>query len=116
MVLAPAFEAALTELTPQKATQLAPRQRETVQEYARASWSFFAENVGEETAWLPPDNVQFQPKRGRAMRTSPTNIGMYAMSVLAARDFELITTAELYGRLDAMRRSIDRLKTWHGNL
>lgn len=115
-LLAPAFEAALTELTPQKATQLAPRQRETVQEYARASWSFFAENVGEETAWLPPDNVQFQPKRGRAMRTSPTNIGMYAMSVLAARDFELITTAELYGRLDAMRRSIDRLKTWHGNL
>ena len=36
---------------------------------------------------LPPDNFQEDPKPAIAHRTSPTNIGLYLLSAVAARDF-----------------------------
>ena len=49
-------------------------------------WAFYAEQVGASTNHLPPDNVRVE--HGVALtvdhRTSPTNIGLYMLSAVAA--------------------------------
>jgi len=65
---------------------------------ARQTWRFFETYVGAEDNFLPPDNVQEQPPRGAAHRTSPTNIGLSLLAGLAARDFGYITSGDLIAR------------------
>ena len=84
--------------------------------YAGDMWRFFEENVGEETNFLPPDNVQFSPVTRTAMRTSPTNIGLYFLSILAARDLGFIDTDEFYSRASAALGSLGRMERWNGHL
>ena len=50
---------------------------------------------------LPPDNFQEDPMPVVAHRTSPTNIGLYLLSVVAARDFGWIGMRETVERLEA---------------
>jgi hypothetical protein len=59
--------------------------------YARQTWRFFDDLVGESTNWLPPDNSQTALRVEVANRTSPTNIGLWLCSALAARDFGYLT-------------------------
>ena len=47
---------------------------------------YFEELVTPERHFLPPDNLQEVPVRETAERTSPTNVGMYLLSCLAAAD------------------------------
>ena len=42
-----------------------------------------------ETNWLPPDNSQLALRVEVAQRTSPTNIGLWLTSALAARGFRV---------------------------
>src|SRR5690606_28559994 len=44
-----------------------------LQQLARDIWSFFEVYVTEDDHHLPPDNVQLDPNKGIAHRTSPTN-------------------------------------------
>ena len=95
---------------------LSPQDRSFLMGVAGDTLRFFRENVTERTHFLPPDNVQLSPPRGAAMRTSPTNIGMYLLSLCAARKLSLIDSDEM---LCAMRRTAETLETlekWHGNL
>ena len=62
-----------------------------LREVARQTWRYFADFVGPETSWLPPDNLQVSPPAGLALRTSPTNIGLGLLSVEAAYDFGFVT-------------------------
>jgi cyclic beta-1,2-glucan synthetase len=83
---------------------------------AKRTWSFFETYVGEPDNWLPPDNYQESPLGLVAHRTSPTNIGLYLLSVLAAHDFQYITTREMADRLHRAFDSIDRLERYRGHL
>ena len=84
---------------------------------AAAVWRFFAEQVGEQTCHLPPDNVQWFPfaMPKTAERTSPTNIGLYLLSCIAARDFFLISTEELTERLSAALDTLSRMERFRGH-
>lgn len=62
---------------------------------ARKTWRFFEDFVTESQNYLPPDNFQEDPPNGIAERTSPTNIGLYLVSVVGARDLGYITTTEI---------------------
>ncbi|MBQ0125338.1 MAG: DUF3131 domain-containing protein, partial [Clostridiales bacterium] len=84
--------------------------------YARDMWKYFDENVNEKTSYLPPDNVQLSPSYIVAARTSPTNIGLYLLSLLAARDFGFINTETLYARAALALNSISKMRTWNGHL
>src|SRR5216110_2098143 len=53
---------------------------------ARRTWRFFATFVGPREHALPPDNFQEEPNPVVAHRTSPTNLGLYLLSTVAARD------------------------------
>ena len=62
---------------------------------ARRTWRYFDDLVGPDTNWLPPDNSQLALRVEVAQRTSPTNIGMWLTSALAARDFGYLTADDL---------------------
>lgn len=83
--------------------------------YARDIWRYFEELVTEEECHLPPDNISRNPEKRVARRTSPTNIGLYLMSVLCARDFGFISTDELYLRLSDTVATLERLERYKGH-
>ena len=91
-------------------------QKKQISEYARAMWGFFGELVTAKDNYLPPDNFQILPKEEVAHRTSPTNIGMYLNSALAARDFGFIDSGELERRLNDTLATVEKMEKWNGHL
>ena len=83
---------------------------------ARRTWRFFETFVGPDDHFLPPDNFQDDPEPLVAHRTSPTNIGLYLLSTVAARDFGWIGTLEMVERLEATMATITALEHHHGHL
>src|SRR5208283_147080 len=83
---------------------------------ARRTWRFFEKFVTVEDNFLPPDNFQEDPKPALAHRTSPTNIGLYLLSVVAAHDFGWIGTHETVERLSATLDTIKRMEHFRGHL
>lgn len=79
-------------------------------------WRFYSDYVTESENHLPPDNVQFAPVYKICHRTSPTNIGMYLLSVLAACDSKLISVQNMYKRLSLTLSSVERMEKYSGNL
>ena len=82
---------------------------------ARRTWRFFETFVTSEDHMLPPDNFQEDPKPALAHRTSPTNIGVYLLSVIAARDFGWLGTLETVQRLEATLRTMSALERFRGH-
>jgi hypothetical protein len=78
---------------------------------ARRTWRFFETFVTVEDHMLPPDNFQEEPMPVVAHRTSPTNLGLYLLSVAAARDFGWIGMIETAERLEATLQTMDGLLT-----
>jgi cyclic beta-1,2-glucan synthetase len=83
---------------------------------ARRTWRFFADFVSEETSWLPPDNYQVFHQDQLAMRTSPTNIGLWMLSALAARDFGYLSGDQVVTTLRRTMETIARLERHDGHL
>ncbi len=83
---------------------------------ARKTWRYFETFMGAEDHSLPPDNFQETPAPMVAHRTSPTNIGMGLLSILAAHDLGFIRTPELVERLAATLSTMDRLERFEGHL
>ena len=83
---------------------------------ARRTWLFFETFVGPEDNALPPDNFQDDPSPAVAHRTSPTNIGMYLLATVTARDLGWIGTYEMVDRLEATLSTIGRLDRFRGHL
>ena len=82
----------------------------------RRTWRFFETFVGPEDHALPPDNYQEEPEPVVAHRTSPTNIGMYLLSTVTARDMGWIGTRDMSERLEATLATVSQLERLHGHL
>ncbi|MGD0023744.1 MAG: glucoamylase family protein [Xanthobacteraceae bacterium] len=82
---------------------------------ARRTWRFFETFVTAEDHMLPPDNFQEEPMPVVAHRTSPTNLGLYLLSVAAARDFGWIGMIETAERLEATLQTMDGLERFRGH-
>ena len=82
---------------------------------ARRTWRFFETFVTAEDHMLPPDNFQEDPKPVLAHRTSPTNLGLYLLSAIAAHDFGWIGTHETVDRLEATLETMNRLERFRGH-
>lgn len=103
--------------SPVRATETLTRQEaEELHKLSHDIWSFYEDYVTAEDNWLPPDNLQIEPERSIAHRTSPTNIGMYLTCALAARDFGFIDTPGLIERLERTVNTIERMEKWEGHL
>src|SRR6266550_2322944 len=82
---------------------------------ARRTWRFFETFITEDDHYLPPDNFQEDPKPIIAHRTSPTNVGLYLLTVLSARDFGWIGTIDAVERLEATFESMTALERFRGH-
>ncbi|MEO7391807.1 MAG: glucoamylase family protein, partial [Ramlibacter sp.] len=82
---------------------------------ARRTWRFFETFVTPAENMLPPDNFQENPKPAIAHRTSPTNIGLYLLSAVAARDFGWAGTLETVERIEAAFDSLHKLPRFKGH-
>ncbi|MGI9038667.1 MAG: glucoamylase family protein, partial [Gemmatimonadota bacterium] len=83
---------------------------------ARESWRFFERFVTAEDNWLPPDNYQEDPDPRIAHRTSPTNVGLYLLSVVSARDLGWIGTSEAAERIERTMNAVEGLERFRGHL
>ena len=81
----------------------------------RRTWRFFETFVTTKDNLLPPDNFQEDPKPVLAHRTSPTNIGLYLLSVVAAHDFGWLGTMETVERLDSTLNTMNGLDRFRGH-
>ena len=99
-----------------KAAQLSGSDRRLLRRIARRTWRFFDEFVSEQTSWLPPDNYQVSHRDQLTWRTSPTNIGMWVLSVLAANDFGYLNGDQVIERLSRTMRTLGSLQRYEGHL
>jgi cyclic beta-1,2-glucan synthetase len=83
---------------------------------ARRTWRYFETFVTEEHNFLPPDNYQEIPEPTVANRTSPTNIGVYLLSVISAREFGWISFEQTIERLEQTVATVDRMEKYRGHL
>ncbi|WP_099867341.1 GH36-type glycosyl hydrolase domain-containing protein [Pararhizobium haloflavum] len=83
---------------------------------ARRTWHYFESFVTAEHNHLPPDNFQETPVPIVAGRTSPTNIGIYLLSIVSARDFGWISLEEAVSRLEQTTATIGRMESHRGHL
>ena len=84
--------------------------------YARQTWRYFDDLVGQATNWLPPDNSQLSLRVEVAGRTSLTNIGLWFCSALAARDFGYLTADEVLARCSKTFDTLSRMQRYEGHL
>ena len=91
-------------------TAAATPERETLRRWAADTWASFVAMTNPETG-LPTDNIGGDLDQAtRAGYTSPTNIGMYIWSTLAARDLQLITPKEARERIAVTLDSVEQLE------
>jgi cyclic beta-1,2-glucan synthetase len=94
---------------------LAAGQRQELRSLARRTWFYFEKFVDPEGHWLPPDHFQESPRGTVAYRTSPTNIGLYLLSTLAAYDMGYIGLPGLALRLQDTFEGMDNLEQYRGH-
>ena len=113
-LLSPLLAYALS-LPARREESLTDSEREELLEAARESFRYFALFCRSEDHWLPPDNVQEQPPRGKAHRTSPTNIGMAMASALAAAELSLIGRRDALALLGHITDTLERMPRCRGH-
>jgi cyclic beta-1,2-glucan synthetase len=82
---------------------------------ARRTWRYFETFVSASDHMLPPDNFQEDPQPVVAHRTSPTNMGLYLLCAVSARDFGWIGTLESIERLETTLATMQRLQRFRGH-
>ncbi|HEY5020230.1 MAG TPA: protein ndvB, partial [Steroidobacteraceae bacterium] len=87
----------------------------TLRLIARRTWRYFETFVTAADNMLPPDNFQEDPRAALAHRTSPTNLGLYLLSAVSARDFGWAGTIETVERLEATLETLNKLDRFRGH-
>jgi len=95
--------------------KVTPEETRRLRQIARRTWRFFQATVTPADHMLPPDNLQEDPRPVLAHRTSPTNIGMYLLSVASARDFGWIGTCDAVDRLEQTLTTLSRMARFRGH-
>ncbi|HLD43816.1 MAG TPA: glycosyl transferase, partial [bacterium] len=91
-------------------------ERRFLRKISRRTWRYFADFVNEKSSWLPPDNYQVSHQNQLAMRTSPTNIGLWLASVLSARQFGYLTGDDVTHTLLKTFGTLNQLERYEGHL
>ena len=98
-----------------RAEALLPEDSVRLRLIGRHIWRFFTTFVTVEEHYLPPDNFQEDPQPVIAHRSSPTNFGLYLLSVMAARDFGWIGLMDSVVRLEATVKTLTILPRLKGH-
>jgi cyclic beta-1,2-glucan synthetase len=101
---------------PQPLAGISAADQQLLRRTARKTWRFFATFVTPADNFLPPDNYQEDPRGEIAQRTSPTNIGLYLLSVVSAHELGFIGLRQAIERLRQTLTTIERLEKREGHL
>jgi len=82
---------------------------------SRRTWEYFVCLVNERTHYLPPDNYQFAPKPGPALRTSPTNIGYALLADVCAAQLSYIGWDEMCARIGDTLNTLEGMESYRGH-
>ncbi len=93
-----------------------PADRLALRLVARRTWTYFETFVGPGDNMLPPDNFQEDPKPVIAHRTSPTNIGLYLLSIASAREFGWLGLSDVIARIEATLATVQKMEKCKGHL
>ncbi len=83
---------------------------------ARRTWAYFETFVTTLDSMLPPDNFQEDPDPRIAHRTSPTNIGLYLLSLASAKEFGWQGLSDTVEKLEATMATMSRMEKYRGHL
>ncbi len=95
--------------------EISDADRRSLRSIARQTWRFFETFITAENNMLPPDNFQEDPAPVIANRTSPTNIGLYLLTVSAARDFGWSGVIDSLARWEETFATLARLERFRGH-
>ena len=114
--LSPAIAWKVSQYRP-SARRLEATEAETVfmRMQARRTWRYFETFVSDADHMLPPDNFQETPAPLVAHRTSPTNMGLYLLAIVAACDFGWIGVTDATARLRATLDTMLKLPRFRGH-
>lgn len=79
-------------------------------------WNYFSDLVTQKENYLPPDNLSVSPKYIITHRTSPTNIGLYLVSVCSAYKLGFITEREMLCRIEKSLSTVEKMEKYKGHL
>ncbi|WP_208435571.1 GH36-type glycosyl hydrolase domain-containing protein [Bartonella phoceensis] len=99
----------------QDTLDISSEDKKTLRSIARRTWLYYATFVNAQSNYLPPDNFQEDPEPLITHRTSPTNIGVYLLSVIAARDFGWISFQETLTRIECTLNSLIKMEKFRGH-
>lgn len=91
-------------------------ERDWLRSISRKTWRYFDDFVTAETSWLPPDNYQVSHKNQLALRTSPTNVGLWILSLFTAHDFGYQTIDQVTEKLSNTFQTLEGLERVRGHL
>ncbi|MEO7386141.1 MAG: glucoamylase family protein, partial [Gammaproteobacteria bacterium] len=100
---------------PGRSGEVTPEDARELRLIARHTWRYFETFVTAGDHMLPPDNFQEDPNPVLARRTSPTNVGLYLLSIVSARDFGWIGTVEALERIEATLATMERMQRFRGH-
>ena len=114
---APAIARGISQAHKPSAPQsISEADRQTLRLIARRTWRYFETFVTAADNFLPPDNFQEIPQPVVARRTSPTNIGLYLLSVTVAHDMGWISQAAAAQRLEQTLQTMQHMPRFRGHL
>jgi cyclic beta-1,2-glucan synthetase len=115
-LLAPKIFTFISKPIIKKELELPRKANQVFRNTAMRTWMFFETFVGPDDSWLPPDHYQESPKGVVAHRTSPTNIGLYLLSIASAYEFGYISSIDLTYRIQQTMKTISRMEMYRGHL
>lgn len=83
---------------------------------ARKIWRFFEDLASQRNSYIPPDNLQEEPPRGVAARTSPTNIGLGLLANLSSYDLGYSSPCRVTALCENTFNTIEKMEKWNGHL
>lgn len=83
--------------------------------YAKDLWSGI-EHMAQTPTGFPIDRLVLEPEKGevQSKKTSPTNIGLFLASVIAARDLKLVSPEESERYVERVLSSLEKVQTYQG--
>jgi hypothetical protein len=107
---------ATTMVVTDPAAALTPSDRSVLESIARETWNFFATQDVDPVTHLPRNNVPIGGPQSEGDYTSPTEIGLYLSSIVAARDLGVISSTTATSLASEELSEIDGLAKYDGFL
>lgn len=88
--------------------------QEVLLRLARQTFSFFEAAVTPKSSHLPPETLQLDPAKGPSQHSTPSDIGFYLCSMIAAEKLQLLKPEAMLERIRATLCTLEKLPKWNG--